>query len=174
MQALNLDSELDTEKEEEAAFKRVTDQRYEDELEEDELESLLLMRDVRGLPSLPPLQELLTDPTGEEEATAARRGLEKAKQEAQQMLRVRQVDDLGRAYGTGRRKCSIARVWIGPGSGDLTVNGRLLDQHFNSFEHRAHILQPFLETNTLGTFDVMATVKGGGLSGMLRPHIQTV
>jgi small subunit ribosomal protein S9 len=80
---------------------------------------------------------------------------------------VRQVDDKGRAYGTGRRKCSIARVWVQPGDGKFIVNDKQFDVYFPMLDHRAALLRPFSETKTLGLWDVTCTVKGGGVSGEL-------
>jgi small subunit ribosomal protein S9 len=78
---------------------------------------------------------------------------------------VKQVDEKGRAYATGKRKCSIARVWIQPGSGKFLVNDKEFDVYFPILEHRADLLQPFTVTDTLGWWDVKCTVKGGGVSG---------
>ncbi|MES2215094.1 MAG: 30S ribosomal protein S9 [Pseudomonadota bacterium] len=74
-------------------------------------------------------------------------------------------DKLGRSYGTGRRKNSVARVWIKAGSGKITVNGREFEEYFARETHRTIILQPFDTTKTLGQFDIMCTVLGGGHSG---------
>ncbi|MBP7190188.1 MAG: 30S ribosomal protein S9 [Rickettsiaceae bacterium] len=74
-------------------------------------------------------------------------------------------DNLGRSYGTGRRKSSIARVWIKAGSGKVTVNGQDFAKYFARESHRKHLLQPFEVTKTLGQFDVICTVKGGGHTG---------
>lgn len=79
--------------------------------------------------------------------------------------RVRVVDDFGRAYGTGKRKTSIARVWLAAGTGQMSINGRSLNEYFPLFERRADVLDPFCTTNTLGLFDVHASVKGGGTTG---------
>lgn len=75
------------------------------------------------------------------------------------------VDDLGRAYATGRRKDAVARVWIKPGSGKVVVNGRDQADFFSRQTHRLILNQPFLVVDRVGKFDVMCTVKGGGLSG---------
>jgi small subunit ribosomal protein S9 len=75
------------------------------------------------------------------------------------------VDVLGRAYGTGRRKESVARVWIKPGNGDLVVNGRKGFDYFGRTVLQALVMQPFLVTNRIGRYDVFCTVGGGGLSG---------
>ena len=75
------------------------------------------------------------------------------------------VDAQGRSYGTGRRKESVARVWIKPGSGKVVVNGKEQDKYFGRKTHLLVINQPFLVSDRTGQFDVMCTVKGGGLSG---------
>lgn len=79
--------------------------------------------------------------------------------------RVRTVDSFGRAYGTGRRKDAVARVWVKAGSGRVVVNGRDQAVYFARQTHRLILNQPFLIVNTVGKFDVICTVKGGGLSG---------
>ncbi len=68
-------------------------------------------------------------------------------------------------YGTGRRKKSIARVRIVPGTGVITVNGKTLDEYFGLETLKLIINQPFGVTATEGKFDVIVNVKGGGLSG---------
>ena len=74
-------------------------------------------------------------------------------------------DKLGRSYGTGRRKNSVARVWIKPGSGKITVNHKEIEKYFARDTHRMVLMQPLDVTKTIGQFDIMCTVKGGGLSG---------
>ena len=74
------------------------------------------------------------------------------------------LDALGRAYGTGRRKTSIARVWLSNGSGQITINDKNFITYFQPIQ-RGQVLLPFLETQTAGKYDVMCTVKGGGISG---------
>jgi len=74
-------------------------------------------------------------------------------------------DAQGRSYATGRRKESVARVWIKPGKGTITVNGKALDVYFARPVLRMLIAQPFLVANRDGQFDVYCTVSGGGLSG---------
>lgn len=86
-------------------------------------------------------------------------------EENQPIKRVKTVDKLGRAYGTGRRKDAVARVWVKPGSGKVVVNGRDQNVYFGRQTHRLILNQPFLIVNSVGHFDVMCTVKGGGLSG---------
>ncbi|MFC0589842.1 30S ribosomal protein S9 [Novosphingobium aquiterrae] len=80
-------------------------------------------------------------------------------------LREKQIDAQGRAYATGRRKDAVARVWIKPGSGKITVNGRDQDVYFARPTLRLVIDQPFQIADRAGQYDVIATVKGGGLSG---------
>ena len=80
-------------------------------------------------------------------------------------LREQQLDKFGRAYATGRRKDAVARVWLKPGSGKITVNGRDQEVYFARPTLRLVINQPFGVTDRGGQYDVIATVKGGGLSG---------
>jgi small subunit ribosomal protein S9 len=75
------------------------------------------------------------------------------------------LDAQGRAYATGRRKDAVARVWLKNGSGKVIVNGRDQTTYFARHTHRLILNQPFLIVNRVGHFDIMATVKGGGLSG---------
>jgi small subunit ribosomal protein S9 len=75
------------------------------------------------------------------------------------------IDAQGRAYGTGRRKDAVARVWIRPGSGRFSVNGQTSDEYFVRPTLRQIIVQPFDAANRRDQFDVICTVKGGGLSG---------
>ena len=74
-------------------------------------------------------------------------------------------DELGRSYATGKRKDAVARVWIKPGSGKVTVNGKDMDAYFARPVLQMILRQPFTVAGVEGEFDVMATVKGGGLSG---------
>ena len=68
-------------------------------------------------------------------------------------------------YGTGRRKKSIARVRLYPGTGVITINGRDIDDYFGLETLKLIVNQPFGTTDTLGKFDIVATVTGGGISG---------
>lgn len=70
-----------------------------------------------------------------------------------------------RFYGTGRRKTSVARVWVRPGAGRIVVNRRAFDDYFPRETLRMIIAQPLAVTNTNGQFDVVITVRGGGPSG---------
>jgi len=74
-------------------------------------------------------------------------------------------DAQGRAYATGGRKESVARVWVMPGKGAYTINGKPATQYFARPVLRMLIAQPFLVADRYQTFDVVATVAGGGLSG---------
>ena len=80
-------------------------------------------------------------------------------------LREQELDKEGRAYATGRRKDATARVWLKPGSGKVTVNGKDQEVYFARPTLRLIIDQPFAITERQGQYDVVATVKGGGLSG---------
>ena len=80
-------------------------------------------------------------------------------------LRDKEVDAQGRAYATGRRKDAVARVWLKPGTGKITVNGRDQEVYFARPTLRLVIDQPFQISDRAGQYDVVATVKGGGLSG---------
>ncbi len=74
-------------------------------------------------------------------------------------------DAQGRSYATGRRKNAIARVWLKPGKGEITVNGKKVGQYFARPVLRMLITQPFLVADRYNQFDVYCTVNGGGLSG---------
>jgi small subunit ribosomal protein S9 len=68
-------------------------------------------------------------------------------------------------YGTGRRKSSVARVFLRPGSGSFTVNDRPFDKYFATDAQRVEVRQPLVTTETTATFDVVANVSGGGVNG---------
>jgi small subunit ribosomal protein S9 len=74
-------------------------------------------------------------------------------------------DKQGRSYATGKRKDAVARVWIKPGKGNVTINEKSIDQYFARPVLKMIINQPFEITNRVNEFDVVCTVKGGGLSG---------
>ena len=80
-------------------------------------------------------------------------------------LREQIIDKQGRAYATGRRKDAVARVWLKPGSGKITINGRDQEVYFARPTLRLVINQVFGVTEREGQYDVVCTVKGGGLSG---------
>lgn len=75
------------------------------------------------------------------------------------------IDEHGRSYATGKRKDAIARVWIKPGTGQITVNSRPLETYFARPVLRMIIGQPFAVAGRVDQYDVTCTVKGGGLSG---------
>jgi small subunit ribosomal protein S9 len=68
-------------------------------------------------------------------------------------------------YGTGKRKSSIARVWLKPGSGIITVNNKTLDAYFGRETSKMVVRQPLELTENVGKFDIYVTVRGGGDSG---------
>ena len=68
-------------------------------------------------------------------------------------------------YATGRRKTAIARTWIKPGSGEIVINNRPMEEYFPIETIRTDMIQPFKLTNTFGSYDVRATVVGGGIAG---------
>ena len=75
------------------------------------------------------------------------------------------LDKLGRAYATGRRKTSTARVWLKPGKGNIVVNGKAFEEYFVRPTHQMVIKQPLVNTKRDSEFDVMITVAGGGATG---------
>jgi len=77
----------------------------------------------------------------------------------------RKIDQYGRAYATGKRKNAVARVWIKPGKGTITINGRDQEVYFARPVLRMMIAQPFQVTDRVGQFDVIVSVEGSGLSG---------
>ncbi|MBJ7254871.1 MAG: 30S ribosomal protein S9 [Sphingomonadaceae bacterium] len=81
------------------------------------------------------------------------------------VIREQEIDAQGRAYATGRRKDAVARIWLKPGTGKIVVNGRDQEIYFARPSLRLVINQPFGVTERTGQYDVIATVKGGGLSG---------
>ena len=118
--------------------------------------------------SLSDLAELTKEeaPAPAAEATEAEAPAEAAPPPAEPMpLREQQLDKYGRAYATGRRKDAIARVWLKPGSGKIIVNGREQEVYFARPTLRLVINQPFDIADRREQYDVVATVKGGGLSG---------
>jgi small subunit ribosomal protein S9 len=80
-------------------------------------------------------------------------------------LPARKLDAQGRAYATGKRKNAVARVWIKPGVGKITVNTKAFDQYFARPVLQMLLRQPLQAANRMDQFDIMATVTGGGLSG---------
>ena len=84
---------------------------------------------------------------------------------AEAPVHVQKLDKLGRAYATGKRKDAVARVWIKPGKGKITINDRDQEVYFARPVLRMMIVQPQQVAGRLGEFDVVATVVGSGLSG---------
>ena len=78
---------------------------------------------------------------------------------------VKKVDKYGRAYATGKRKDAVARVWVKPGNGKVTVNTREVEVYFARPVLRMMIQQPLVAAARAGQYDVICTVNGGGLSG---------
>jgi small subunit ribosomal protein S9 len=120
-------------------------------------------------PETPAVEETPAAETATVEATDASEAAESAPApvviQAETPLREQQLDKYGRAYATGRRKDAVARVWLKPGSGKIEVNGRDQSIYFARPTLRLVINQPFGVTDRVGQYDVVATVKGGGLSG---------
>ncbi|HEX4197149.1 MAG TPA: 30S ribosomal protein S9 [Caulobacteraceae bacterium] len=85
--------------------------------------------------------------------------------EPEAAARVQVIDEQGRAYATGKRKNAIARVWIKPGKGQITVNGRDQEVYFARPVLRMMIAQPLQVADRQGQFDIVVSVKGSGLSG---------
>ena len=75
------------------------------------------------------------------------------------------IDEFGRTYATGKRKDAVARVWIKPGTGSFTINGRDGGVYFARPVLRMVLSQPFQITDRVGQYDINCTVSGGGLSG---------
>jgi small subunit ribosomal protein S9 len=93
-------------------------------------------------------------------------GLESLKPQAPEAPKhVQKLDKFGRAYATGKRKDAVARVWVRPGTGKITVNERTLEVYFARPVLRMIIQQPFAAAARAGQYDVVCTVSGGGLSG---------
>jgi small subunit ribosomal protein S9 len=78
---------------------------------------------------------------------------------------VQKLDKQGRAYATGKRKNAVARVWVKPGKGTITVNTKPVEVFFARPVLRMLIQQPLVASNRTGQFDVVCSVSGGGLSG---------
>ena len=75
------------------------------------------------------------------------------------------LDNKDRSYATGKRKNSIARVWLKKGEGNISINGKALDKYFTRPVLQMIVNQPLETIQSTGTYDIMATVSGGGLSG---------
>jgi small subunit ribosomal protein S9 len=84
---------------------------------------------------------------------------------AEEVVREPKIDAQGRSYATGKRKNAVARVWIKPGKGQITINGRDHEIYFARPVLRMMIAQPLQIADRLGQFDVVVSVEGSGLSG---------
>ena len=85
--------------------------------------------------------------------------------EVQAPVYVQKLDEQGRAYATGKRKDAVARVWIQPGTGRITVNKRDFEEYFARPVLQMILKQPIVAAARDGQYDIVATVTGGGLSG---------
>lgn len=114
--------------------------------------------------NFPPLEDLLDwDP--DEMEKEIRRQKELDLQDSVSKSRVRRVDEQGVAHGVGKRKTSVARVWIKEGVGHCIVNKKPFDMYFPDMLRRNDVITPLVVANALGKFDVMAMVQGGGTMG---------
>lgn len=77
----------------------------------------------------------------------------------------RQVNKHGQSYGLGKRKSAIARAWLKPGSGEITVNGKTPAEYFGPLAGKLTVTKPFAVTATVDQYDIHCTVKGGGTTG---------
>lgn len=111
------------------------------------------------------LKDVVGDAPAADAAAAAEGAGEAAPAAPTMPLREQEIDDQGRAYATGRRKDATARVWLKPGTGKITVNGKEQEVYFARPTLRLVINQPFAISEREGQYDVIATVSGGGLSG---------
>lgn len=68
-------------------------------------------------------------------------------------------------YATGKRKTAVARTWMKPGNGEITINSKPIDSYFKIESLKTLLTDPLVLTNTLGSYDIKANVKGGGISG---------
>ena len=124
------------------------------------------LADLAALTQAPPpaAPELVAE-TNADAAPAADDTAPAAPQGIQAVLREQQLDKQGRAYATGRRKDAVARVWLKPGNGKIIVNGRDQEVYFARPTLRLVINQVFDVAERRESYDVVCTVKGGGLSG---------
>ncbi len=98
-------------------------------------------------------------------AAAAADGAAPVEAQADAPVYVQKLDDQGRAYATGKRKDAIARVWVKPGTGKITIKGKDFTEYFARPVLQMVIQQPIIAAAREGQFDIVATVSGGGLSG---------
>ena len=135
----------------------------------DNRQSLSDLANLTGAPAAEPVPAPAADEAAAADAPAAeiddRPGASTQGPQIQAVLREQQLDKQGRAYATGRRKDAVARVWLKPGTGQIVVNGRDQNVYFARPTLRLIINQVFDITERRDQYDVIATVKGGGLSG---------
>ena len=134
----------------------------------DNRQSLSDLANLTGAPEQapPPAPEAEAGaPAAAEDAAPDEHGVSTQGPQIQAVLREQQLDRQGRAYATGRRKDAVARVWLKPGSGQIIVNGRDQAVYFARPTLRLVINQVFDITERRDQYDVVAKVKGGGLSG---------
>jgi len=127
----------------------------------EEPKTLADLKEVMESPK-PEVAEVAKTPAAEEAGAV----LQGVAAEGEEIVLVEpKIDDRGRSYATGKRKDAVARVWIKPGPGAISINGRELEKYFARPVLRMVINQPFAVTDREGQYDVICTVKGGGLSG---------
>ena len=131
----------------------------------DNRQSLADLAALTGVAPPAPAPEPTTSEAPASEATESEAPAAPVNIQPEAPLREQQLDKFGRAYATGRRKDAIARVWLKPGSGKIVVNGREQETYFARPTLRLVINQPFDVSDRRDQYDVVATVKGGGLSG---------
>ena len=116
---------------------------------------------AEDIKSLDQLRDAVTASAGAVQGSTA----EESRSLQTAVAREPQRDAQGRAYATGKRKDAVARVWVKPGSGRVTVNGKDIAEYFARPVLQMILRQPFEVAGVAGQYDVMATVSGGGLSG---------
>lgn len=89
----------------------------------------------------------------------------KTKTKSEKILSTQNVGNDPKAYGTGKRKNAIARVWLKSGTGKIIINYKPIEAYFCRAAYQHTILRPFVVTKTIGQYDIFCTVKGGGTSG---------
>ncbi|HEY1736234.1 MAG TPA: 30S ribosomal protein S9 [Methylovirgula sp.] len=99
------------------------------------------------------------------ETLSSLQDLQGATPQAAAPVYVQKIDKFGRAYATGKRKNAVARVWIKPGSGKITINDRAFEVYFARPVLRMILQQPLGVTKRMGQYDLVVSVAGGGLSG---------
>jgi len=143
-------------------------ERHYRDLDEETMNAMHTIMDIETKPTevdLPPMSEILAERTGKQDEKARRKAEQAALDAKYRASRISRRDEQGRSGATGRRKEAVARVTIWPGTGDISVNKRPLDDHVDNLSFRGWMLLPFIVTSTAGLFDVNAHVHGGGKSG---------